>query len=96
MQMRDGPKRMTSNPKEKIMNLSKLIRFLVFLTQEPLTRKGGGRRRSGGPIGSSFPRHDVKERTKQTEKNQKGNKKNQGQTASLHKKNIEITILYDA
>ena len=42
--------------------LSKLlIGSLVFLTQEPLTIKGGGRRRSGGPISSSLPRHDVKD-----------------------------------
>ena len=82
MQMRDGPKRMTSNPKEKIMNLSKLIRFLVFLTQEPLTRKGGGRRRSGGPIGSSFPRHDAKKRTRYIEKNQTKTKEKPRQTTS--------------
>ena len=59
-----------------------LIGFLVFLTQEPLTIKRGGRSTSGGPIGSSLPRHDAKERTRQTLKNQKRNKKNQGQTAS--------------
>ena len=34
-------------------------------------RKCKGRSRSGGPIGSSFPRHDAKERTRQTKKNQK-------------------------
>ena len=48
----------------------------------PITIKGEGRRRSGGPIGSSFPRHDAKERTRHAEKIQKRNKKNQRQTAS--------------
>ena len=42
------------------MKVKLLIRFLVFLTQEPLMIKGGWRR-SGGPISFSLPRHDAKD-----------------------------------
>ena len=55
-----------------------LIGFLVFLTQEPLTIKRGGRSTSGGPIGSSLPRHDAKDKDKDTKQNKKNRKKNQG------------------
>ena len=61
-----------------------------------MTIKGGGRRRSGGFIGSSFPRHDAKERTRQTKKNQKETRKTKGKlqvsTKKKKKKKIEITI----
>ena len=69
---------------------------LGFLTQKPLTLKRRDRRRGGFPIGSSLPRHNAKDRTRQTQKRQRGKtEENQGQTASLHR-NREITILYDA
>ena len=51
-----------------------LIHFLVFLTQKPLTTKGGGRSRGGGPMGSSLPNHYAKDQrtdTKEREKEQK-------------------------
>ena len=42
-------------------NVKLLISFLVFLTKEPFTIKGGGkRRRGGGPMSSSLPNHDAK------------------------------------
>ena len=53
-------------------NVQLLISFLVFLTMEPLTIKGGAIiRRSGGPIRSSFPNHDAKKQKGKTKKRQK-------------------------
>ena len=53
------------------MNAQLLIRLLVFLTKEPLTIKGGDRRRGGVLISSSLPRHDAKDQKGKTEKRQK-------------------------
>ena len=55
-----------------------LIHFLVFLTQKPLTTKGGGRSRGGGPMGSSLPNHDAKVEIGQTEKKERKSRKPKG------------------
>ena len=48
-------------------------------------------------MGSILPNHDAQDqRTDTKEREKKIKKKNQGQTASQHKTNIKITILYDA
>ena len=69
------------------MKVQLLICFLVFLTQKPFTIKGGGRRRGGGPMGSSLPNHDAKDQKNRhnrdrEKKKKKKKKKNQGQIAS--------------
>ena len=45
---------------------------------------------------SSLPNHDAKDQRTDTKEREKDQKENKGQTASQHKTNIEITILYDA
>ena len=80
-------------------NVQLLKRFLVFLTQEPLTIKGEGRSRGGGPMGSSFPNHDAKDQrtnTKEKEREKKRKRKEKPRAdCKLAHKYIEITILYD-
>ena len=58
--------------------------------------KAGGRR-SGGPIGSSLPRHDTKDqKDRQTEKNQKRKQEKPRANCKLAQNNIENNNLYDA
>ena len=68
---------------------------MVFLTQEPLTIKGGDRRRRGFPISSSLLRHDAKD---QKDRHKRDRKKTEKLRADykLAQKYIEIKILYDA
>ena len=58
-----------------------------FFSLKNLSLSKVGRRGSGGPIGSSFPRYEAKERTRQTEKNQKETRKTKGRLQVSTKKN---------
>ena len=57
------------------MNVQLLISFLISLTKEPLTIKGGRRSRGGGPMSSSLPNHDAKDQ-KDRHKRDREEKKN--------------------
>ena len=73
------------------LNLSLTVQFLknlsAFVIPKQLTPRGRLRGSGGCPIGSSFPRHGARIRTKtQSRIKQENRKKNLGQTASQHKK----------
>ena len=68
----------------------------MFLTQEPLTIKGGGRRRSGGPISSSLPRHDAKDKKDRHKRDRERRKEKPRADCKLAQNNIENNNLYDA
>ena len=77
------------------MKVQLLIRFLVLLTQKPLTIKSGDRRRRGFPINSSLTLHDAKDQKDRLKRDRKKQKKPRA-GCKLVQKYIEITILNDA
>ena len=70
------------------MNVQLLISFLVFLTKEPLTIKGGDRRRRGFPISSSLLRHDAKD---QKDKHKRDREKNKKQKKTKTKGRLQVS-----
>ena len=80
------------------MKVQLLICFLVFLTQEPLTIKGGGRSKGGGPMGSSLPNHDAKDQEDRhnRDREKKKKKKNRKTKGRLQVSTEKKIVLYDA
>ena len=65
-----------------MLTVQSLKGLFAFIIPKHLTPRGRLRGSGGGPMGSSFPRHGARIRTKTQSEVTKQKKKNKGQTAS--------------